>query len=273
MSLPFSHPFLPSPFIPCEEMGGLFPSPGRDNTPCEKWRGFCQGEGVGGGGGTGTICPLTWAQGLLHSAAVKRISISITEQQYAELTRELAAARAYRGSKYSLSDLCAAKLSSNKLQDAELPRKLPAQPPRRMWDGPPPVPEQVHWIHTPQVIAPQPESFARPSPQPEEPPEAPAPEPEPAPAPEPQAPEQFLPPAAPPEPEEPQLKCSHWQNDGEFRCYCIFPAGHEGDHVPHHRIPLRYLDQYVDPALHGDYHKSAARLDEIATEFARKVGP
>jgi hypothetical protein len=228
---------------------------------------------------------------------VKRISVNLPDHIYAELARELAAAKAYRGNKYSLSDLCVAKLCSNKLQDAEPRRRIdPWAMARHLVDpgGPPPVPEQIHWLHTPQVIAPQPESFARPSPQPEEPPEAPAPEPEPAPAPEPQAPEQFLPPAAPPEPEEPhdntpfisergfcpgevqgsvQLKCSHWEDDGEFRCYCIFPAGHEGDHVPHHRIPLRYLDQYVDPALHGDYHKSAARLDEIATEFARKVGP
>jgi len=156
--------------------------------------------------------------------------------------------------------------------------------------GPPPVPEQIHWLHTPQVIAPQPESFARPAPPPEEPPEATAPEPEPAPAPEPQAPEQFLPPAAPPEPEEPhdntpfisergfcpgevqgsvQLKCSHWQNDGEFRCYCIFPAGHEGDHVPHHRIPLRYLDGYVPKELWDDYHKASEVLDKLAAEAAR----
>jgi len=204
---------------------------------------------------------------------MKRLNVNVTDATFAILKRELAVEREYRGSKYSMYDWCAGKLSVNGTQPVP-ERVIEPQKALNPWSGmenrrikltshdfdipeerivpPPPVP-------TVRQYEPQPERMMRPSQV----------EIDPGVKEEIQAINQEIYETK----VEPLIekvletvKCPHWEDDDTYRCYCIFPQDHDGEHALHHRIPKDYLERFVAKELWTDYRKSADVLDRLAAE-------
>jgi hypothetical protein len=155
-----------------------------------------------------------------------------------------------------MNDLCGAILGSNghKVSQERAVDQQRTQPKTlyEVFTGVPPPPVPILRQQE------QPERVIRPKEPEPEPISEPIPEPVP---PEPEPPTE-LPPAA---------KCFDWTDidqDGDIiRCYCIFPKGHDGDHLRHHRIPMKFLEMYIPPEDWTDYRKAADKLDEVAARM------